>query len=170
MLEEEKKERKKAVKQENGMNKKQVSLSQEQRQALEQLISKGTAPARKVQHAHILLKSDSSEQGPKWSDQHIHEAFNVGLATIWRVRQRFLAEGLDDALNRRPQPERPEKRRLDGEQEAHLIALACGVAAEGEGQWSLRLLATRMVKLGYVEQLSADTVRRTLKKINSSRG
>src|SRR2546421_10171851 len=170
MLEEEKKERKKAAKQENGMNKKQVSLSQEQRQALEHLISKGTAPARKVQHAHILLKSDSSEHGPNWSDQHIHEAFNVGLATIWRVRQRFLAEGLDDALNRRPQPERPEKRRLDGEQEAHLIALACGAAAEGEGQWSLRLLATRMVKLGYVEQLSADTVRRTLKKINSSRG
>jgi transposase len=152
------------------MKKNQVSLSEDQRQALEQLISRGTAPARKWQHAHILLKSDTSEQGPKWSDQQIHEAFDVGLATIWRVRQRLLTEGLDDALNRRPQPERPEKRRLDGEQEAHLIALACGATVEGEGQWSLRLLASRMVQLGYVEQVSADTVRRTLKKMNSSRG
>lgn len=152
------------------MKKYTIQLSQEHRLALQHLVSTGTAPARKLQHAHILLKSDSSEQGPKWSDQRIHEAFDVGLATIWRVRQRFLTEGLDDALNRRPQPERPEKRRLDGEQEAHLIALACGATAEGEGRWSLRLLAKRMVKLGYVEQVSADTVRRTLKKMNSSPG
>jgi transposase len=147
-----------------------IQLSQEQRLALQRLVSTGTAPARKLQHAHILLKADSSEQGPNWSDQQIQEAFEVGLATIWRVRQRFLSEGLDGALNRRPQPERPQQRRLDGEQEAHLIALACGATAEGEGQWSLRLLAQRMVKLGYVDQVSADTVRRTLKKINSSRG
>jgi transposase len=155
---------------ENLVKKYTIQLNQEQRLALQQLVSRGTAPARKLQHAHILLKSDRSEQGPKWSDQRIHEAFDVGLATIWRVRQRFLAEGLDGALNRRPQPERPQKRRLDGEQEAHLIALACGATAEGEGQWTLRLLAQRMVKLGYVEQVSADTVRRTLKKINSSLG
>lgn len=152
------------------MEKKSIVLTQEQRQRLQQLVSTGIAPVRKVQHAHILLKTDESEQGPKWSDQQIHEAFDVGLATIWRVRQRFLSQGLDDALNRRPQPERPEKRRLDGEQEAHLIALACGATAEGEGCWSLRLLASRMVNLGYVEQVSADTVRRTLKKMNSSRG
>jgi transposase len=152
------------------VKKKMIMLTQEQRQRLQQLVSTGTAPARKVLHARILLKSDESELGPKWSDQQIQEAFDVGLATIWRVRQRFLSQGLDGALNRRPQPERPEKRRLDGEQEAHLIALACGATAEGEGRWSLRLLASRMVKLGYVEQVSADTVRRTLKKINSSRG
>jgi len=152
------------------MEKKSIMLTHEQRQTLQQLVSTGTAPARKLQHAHILLKCDESEQGPKWSDQHIHEAFDVGLATIWRVRQRFLTEGLDDALNRRPQPQRPQKRRLDGEQEAHLIALACGAKAEGEGRWSLRLLASRMVQLGYVEQVSADTVRRTLKKMNSSPG
>ena len=152
------------------MGKKSIMLTPEQRQRLQQLVSRGRAPARKVQHAHILLKCDESEQGPKWSDQQIHEAFEVGLATIWRVRQRFLRQGLDDALNRRPQPQRPEKRRLDGEQEAHLIALACGATAEGEGPWSLRLLASRMVQLGYVEQVSADTVRRTLKKRNSSPG
>lgn len=152
------------------MKKKMIMLTPEQRQKLQQLVSTGTAPARKVLHARILLKSDESELGSKWSDQQIQEAFDVGLATIWRVRQRFLSQGLDDALNRHPQPERPQKRRLDGEQEAHLIALACGATAEGEGRWSLRLLASRMVKLGYVEQVSADTVRRTLKKTNSSRG
>jgi transposase len=152
------------------MGKKSIMLTQEQRQRLQQLVSTGRAPARKLQHAHILLKCDESEQGPKWSDQQIQEAFEVGLATIWRVRQRFLQQGLNDALNRRPQPERPEKRRLDGEQEAHLIALACGATAEGEGRWSLRLLASRMVQLGYVEQVSADSVRRTLKKMNSSLG
>ena len=155
---------------ENLVKKHTIQLTPEQRQALQHLVSTGTAPARRVQHAHILLKSDSSEQGPKWSDQQIHEAFDVGLATIWRVRQRFLAEGLDNALNRRPQPARPQKRCLDGEQEAHLIALACGATAEGEGRWSLRLLANRMVKLGYVKQVSADTVRRTLKKMNSNPG
>ncbi len=152
------------------MKKKMIMLTPEQRQKLQQLVSTGTAPARKVLHARILLKTDESELGSKWSDQQIQEAFDVGLATIWRVRQRFLSQGLDDALNRHPQPERPQKRRLDGEQEAHLIALACGATAEGEGRWSLRLLASRMVKLGYVEQVSADTVRRTLKKTNSSRG
>lgn len=152
------------------MEKKTITLTPEQHAELQHLVSTGTAPARKLLHAHILLKADESQQGPGWSDQQIREAFAVGLATIWRVRQRFLVQGLDDALNRRPQPERPEKRRLDGEQEAHLIALACGAAAEGEGQWSLRLLASRMVKLGYVEQVSADTVRRTLKKMHSSHG
>lgn len=152
------------------MKKKTIMLTAEQRQRLQHLISTGRASARLLQHAHILLKSDASEQGPKWSDQHIHEAFDVSLATIWRVRQRFLLQGLDEGLNRRPQPPRPQKRRLDGEQEAHLIALACGAKAEGEGGWSLRLLASRMVHLGYVEHLSADTVRRTLKKMNSSHG
>ncbi len=106
------------------MEKKTITLTPEQQAELQHLVSTGTAPARKLLHAHILLKADESQQGPAWSDQQIREAFAVGLATIWRVRQRFLVQGLDDALNRRPQPERPEKRRLDGEQEAHLIALA----------------------------------------------
>ncbi len=147
-----------------------IKLSQEQRASLQQLITAGTAPARKVMHAHILLKTDSSEQGVNWSDEQIHEAFGVGMATIWRVRRRFVEHGLDDALNRRPQPERPEKRIFDGEKEAHLIALTCGEKPEGEGEWSLRFLSERLVKLGHVEQVSHETVRQVLKKTNSNHG
>lgn len=97
-----------------------IHLQPEQRQALEALTNHGQAPARTIKHAQILLKS---EQG--WSDKQIMQAFGVGETTLWRVRRRFLEQGLDDALHRRPQPERPEKRKLTGEAEAHLIALAC---------------------------------------------
>lgn len=152
------------------MKKNSVKLTQEQRQQLEQLIGSGRAPARKIMHAHILLKVDSSSDGPDWSDKQIQQAFGVGESTIWRVRRRFLEQGLDDALNRRPQPQRPEKRKLHGELEAHLIAITCGEKPEGEGRWSLRLLANKLVALGEVEEVSYETVRRTLKKTNSSRG
>jgi transposase len=147
-----------------------VQLTREQRQQLEQLIQSGTAPARKIMHAHILLKVDSSQDGPDWSDKEIHEAFGVGEATIWRVRRRFLEQGLEDALTRRPQPERPERRILNGAHEAHLIAITCGSKPDGEGRWSLRLLANKLVKLGEVESVSYETVRQTLKKTNSSHG
>ena len=147
-----------------------IKLSEEQRANLQHLLAAGTAPARKVMHAHILLKTDSSQQGVNWSDEQIREAFGVGMATIWRVRRRFVEHGLEDALNRRPQPERPEKRILDGEKEAHLIALTCGEKPEGEGEWSLRLLSERLVKLGHVERVSHETVRQALKKTNSNHG
>src|SRR5207249_11995999 len=102
------------------MKKHTIELTQAQRQVLEGLISKGQAPARKITHAQILLKSAEGT----WTDQEIGKAFTVSEATIWRVRQRFVEHGLDDGLNRRPQPERPQKRKLMGEHEAHLIALA----------------------------------------------
>lgn len=152
------------------MSKYIVKLDGEQRSGLEQLIRSGQAPARKLMHARILLKADSGEDGPNWPDTQISEALEVSLPTIWRVRRRFVERGLDDALTRRPQPERPGKRIFDGEKEAHLIALTCGEKPEGEGQWSLRLLAERLVKVGEVEQVSHETVRQVLKKTNSSRG
>ena len=148
------------------MKKNSVKLTQEQRQQLEQLIGSGQAAARTIMHAHILLKVDSSSDGPNWSDKQIQQAFGVGESTIWRVRCRFLEQGLDDALHRRPQPERPEKRKLHGELEAHLIAITCGEKPEGEGRWSLRLLANKLVEVGEVEEVSYETVRRTLKKTN----
>jgi transposase len=148
------------------MKKNLVKLTQEQRQQLEQLIRSGKAPARTIMHAHILLKVDTSSDGPNWSDNQIQQAFGVGTATIWRVRRRFLEHGLADALHRRPQPERPEKRKLNGELEAHLIAITCGEKPEGEGRWSLRLLANKLVEVGEVEEVSYETVRRTLKKTN----
>jgi len=121
-------------------------------------------------HAHILLKVDSSPTGSDWSDEQIQRAFGVGASTIWRVRRRYLEQGVEDALNRRPQPERPQKRLLTGEVEAHLIAITCGEKLEGEGRSRLRLLAHKLVALEEVEEVSYETVRRILKKTNSSRG
>jgi transposase len=152
------------------MKKLTIELSQEQRQALEDIISKGKERARKIMHAHVLLKADSGPQGPNWSDQHIQEAFGVGASTIWRLRRRVVEKGLDDALNRRPQPERPEKRKVNGQQEAYLLALTCSQAPAGRKHWTLRLLADKMVALGYSEPISHKTVWVVLKKMNSNRG
>jgi transposase len=117
-----------------------------------------------------LLKIDESEQGSNWSDKQVKEAFGVGEATIWRIRRRFGDQGLEDALNRRPQPERPEKRKITGEQEAHLIAMTCSPAPQGYQRWTLRLLADKLVELGYVEQIDRKTVWVALKKTNSNPG
>jgi len=92
-----------------------VQLTEEQRQALKQLIGSGVAPARKIMHAQILLKADSGQAGPAWSDEQIQQTFGVGLSTVERVRKRFVEHGLDQALNRRPQPQRPEKRQVNGD-------------------------------------------------------
>ena len=152
------------------MKKYQIELTQAQRQALEQLIKAGQARARKIMHAHILLKSDSGEQSPKWPDEEIAHAFDVGASTILRVRKRFVEHGLADAIERRPQPPRPEKRILNGRHEAYLIALSCGEKPPGQERWSVRLLAHKMVEVGYVEQVGRETVRVTLKKMNSNPG
>jgi len=147
----------------------EVTLSEEQRHALHQLISKGKAPARKLAHARILLKIDRNAPGPRRTDEQVAEAFEMSRYTVIRIRERFVTNGLDDALTHRPHTQ-TRARALDGEQEAHLIALSCSSCPEGQARWTLRLLANRMVELGYVEQVSYETVRRTLKKTNSSRG
>lgn len=152
------------------MKKYLVQLNEEQRQALRQLIGSGVAPARKIMHAQILLKADSSEAGPGWSDEQIQQTFEVGRSTVERVRKRFVEKGFEDALNRRPQPERPEKRILNGKHEAYLIALSCSEKPEGYARWSVRLLAHKMVELGYVEQVGREAIRQTLKKMNSNPG
>ena len=142
-----------------------VMLSPEQRQALQQLISSGTASARTLARARILLKADEAEGGPAWTHAAIAEAVEVHALTVSRVCQRFAEGGLPAALHRKKQEKRKE-RRLDGAGEAHLIALTCSEAPEGRERWSLRLLAERMVELGYVEELSHETVRQVLKKGN----
>lgn len=152
------------------MKKYSVELTSAQRQELEQLIKAGQAKARKIMHAHILLKSDGGEDGPKWSDAQIQQAFEVGESTILHVRKRFVEHGLQDALGRRPQPPRPEKRILNGRQEAYLIAISCGEKPQGRERWSVRLLAHKMVEVGYLEQVGRETIRVTLKKMNSNRG
>lgn len=146
-----------------------ITLTEEERQMLGEMISRGKAAARKLTHARILLKADQSKEGPGWEDAAIAQGLDVGTATVERVRKRFVEEGLEAALDRR-QPRRQYQHKLDGDGEAHLIALACSEAPEGRSRWTLRLLAERMVALQYVEKLSKDTVRRTLKKTNLSLG
>jgi transposase len=147
----------------------EVSLSEEQRHVLHQLISSGKAPARQLAHARILLKIDRSTSQPKWADEQVAEMLEVSRYTVIRIRERFVEHGFEDALNRRRAPH-AYTRALDGEQEAHLVALACSSSPQGQARWTLRLLAGRMVELGYVEQVSHETVRQTLKKTSSSLG
>ena len=142
-----------------------VTLTQEERVLLAGMLSRGKAAARKLAHARILLKADVSPGGPGWQDRQIATSLEVGTATVDRVRRRFVEEGLEAALERR-QPRRQYQRKLDGDGEAHLIALACSEPPEGRSRWTLRLLADRMVQLAYVEELSKDTVGRVLKKTN----
>jgi transposase len=145
-----------------------VILSDTEREQLKGLIAAGTAPARKLTHARILLKADQSPEGPAWVDDAIAEAVEVSQPTVCRVRKQYFEEGMEAALNRRP-PNREYHRKLDGEQEARLVALACSEPPEGQARWSLRLLADKMVELEIVEEdLSYQTVRRTLKKTSSS--
>jgi len=146
-----------------------VTLTEEERRRLQEMLSRGKAAARKLTHARILLKADAAAGGPGWNDESIAEAMEVGRATVERVRKEFVEEGLDVALERR-KPRRQYQRKLDGDGEAHLVALACQEPPEGRSRWTLRLLADRMVQLEYVDRLSYQTVRRTLKKTNSSLG
>ena len=144
-----------------------VRLTPEERDELEKLVSAGEARARKLMHAHILLEADAD--GPNWADAQIHEALGTGTATIERVRKAFVEEGLPDSLNRK-QRRKNTPRKLDGDQEAHLMALACSPAPKGHDRWTLRLLADKMVKLEYVDTLSYETVRQVLKKQKLSLG
>jgi len=146
-----------------------VTLTGEERQTLQEMLSRGKAAARKLMHARILLKADAAPGGVAWNDQRIAEALDVGRATVERVRKEFVEEGLDAALERR-RPRRLYARKLDGDGEAHLVALACQKPPDGRSRWTLQLLADRMVQLEYVEEISYQTVRRTLKKTNSSLG
>jgi transposase len=146
-----------------------VILTPTERDQLKHLLAAGTASARKLTHARILLKADQGPQGPGWVDEAIAEAVEVSQPTISRVRQQYVEQGLEAALNRRP-PSREYVRRLDGAQEARLIALACAKPPTGQARWSLRLLADKLVELEIVEEaISYQTVRRILKKTRSSR-
>ena len=147
----------------------QVQLSLAERARLQALVTNGSATAHSHIHARILLKADAGPEGPAWTDAMISSALDVGLSTVARVRQSAVQDGVEAALQRRL-PKRVYQRTLDGVAEAHLLALTCSTPPEGAGRWSLRLLAERMVELDYVETVSHETVRQTLKKTNSSRG
>ena len=143
-----------------------VRLSREERKSLKSLVSSGKGPARMFTRARILLKADVGESGPGWADEKIAEALDVTIQTIERVRKQLVEEGLEAVLSRRTYVQKVSRKKLDGDAEAHLIALACSETPEGYTRWSLRLLADRMVELGYVESISHEAVRRVLKKTN----
>ena len=147
-----------------------VTLTPEERGELQRMISAGKAAARKLAHARVLLKADEAEGGPGWTDQQIADALDVGLSTVWRVRQRFVEEGTAAAVAPKSAT-RAYARKLDGAGEARLVKLACSKPPEGRKCWTLQLLADRMVVLGHAEDgLSYETVRRVLKKTSSSPG
>ncbi len=146
-----------------------VTLTESERRDLQSMVSTGKAAARKLVRARILLLADQAEGGPGKSDPEIVAALGCGRATVERVRQQFVEEGLEDTLKPRPTT-RTYLRRLDGKAEAHLVAIACGAPPQGRARWTLRLLADQMVALGQVESIAHETVRQTLKKMTSSRG
>lgn len=146
-----------------------VTLTGEERDELQAMLNRGRVLARRLMRARVLLHADEGEAGPGWTDAAIAEAVQCGVRTVERVRQRFVEEGLEATLDPRPSS-RVYERKLDGEAEAHLIALTCGEPPAGHERWSLRLLAERVVALGIAESVSHETVRRTLKKTSSSPG
>lgn len=148
--------------------KSRVRLTTRDRQQLQRLVTTGTAAARTLSHARILLKADAMPAGPSWSDAQIRDALDVSLSTIVRVRRAYARAGLVAALHRQP-PTTTRPRKLDGRQEAHLVTLACSSPPPGQARWTLRLLTDHFVELdGTI--VSDETVRRLLKKTNSNPG
>jgi len=141
-----------------------VRLTVEERTELEELIHTGKRAASVILHARILLKADAGANGPGWDDGRIAEAVECGASTVYRVRQAWVEEGLAATLFRKKPTGRPY-RKLDGAQEARLIALACAAPPEGRSRWTMRLLADRLVELEVVDTIGPECVRMTLKKM-----
>ena len=146
-----------------------VRLTAEERMQLTELISTGRRAASVLTRARMLLKADASEGGPHWSDQEIAEAVETSLSSIHRVRQTFVDEGLAAVLARQ-QPTGRQYHKLDGAQEARLVALTCSTPPEGRARWTLQWLADRLVELEVVDTIGRECVRTTLKKTTSSHG
>lgn len=146
-----------------------VRLTAEERTQLTELISTGRRAASVLTRARMLLKADASEGGPDWSDREIAEAVETSLSSIHRVRQAFVEDGLAVALERQ-RPTGRQYRKLDGAQEARLIAVTCSAPPEGRARWTLQWLADRLVALEVVDTIGRECVRTTLKKTISSHG
>jgi hypothetical protein len=151
------------------MKKYKVTLSDEEMTKLETIVSKGSHKSQKLLNALILLNSNEIKSAVKASNEQISQILYVSMRKIDRVKQRFVAGGLEIAIDGHPK-EREYERKIDGELEAHIIALSCSQAPSGFGRWSLRILADKVVELSYIESISHETVRRVLKKTNLSRG
>lgn len=152
------------------MKKYRVTLNDEERQRLQALIAAGKAAAKTLAHARILLQADQADGGPAWTDRRIAEALEGSVATVERVRQRLVEQGLDAAPRRKEQDRPSRASTIDGRAEARLVALACSAPPDGRKRWTLRLLADRLVELEVVEPVGREAVRLALKTMRSSRG
>jgi len=139
-----------------------VRLTEKERNVLRDVVKKLKGTSQKVRRAHVLLKADAD--GPNWTDRRIAEAFFCRTKTVENIRQRLVTEGFETVLNGKKRALPPRQKRLDGEQEAKVIALRLGKPPQGFANWTLRLLAERVVELGIVESVSHETIRKTLKK------
>jgi hypothetical protein len=147
------------------MIKYKVTLTKEEREQLSAIISKGSHSAQQYRNAYILLNCDESEHNEKNINEEVSRVLKVSMRMIDRVKQRFVEDGFESCLERKPMVKTKTKK-IDGEIEAHLIALSCGKAPDGFSKWSLRLLADKMVELKYVDDISYETIRKALKKTN----
>lgn len=146
-----------------------VTLTDEERQQLSALVRKGKGEARRLTRARILLMADEKQSDVAWKDAAIAKALGVHVSTVERIREKCVEMGVEAALNH-TRPKRRRSKVLDGAGEAHLIQLACTQAPDGHERWSLRMLADKLIELEVVETISRETVRTTLKKMNSSLG
>jgi len=144
-----------------------VTLTDKERDQLQELVSTGKTQAYRIKHANILLKSDAN--GDAWTDEDVAAAFGCSTRTVENVRQRFVLQGLEAAIERKKREKPPTDPILDGAGEARLIALACSTPPDGYSRWTLKLLADRCVELNITDAISPQTVMRTLKKMNSNR-
>lgn len=147
-----------------------VRLTPEERTTLKKLLTSGRGSGRMFTRVRILLKADQSKEGPAWSDEKISDAFDVTVQTIEKVRKQLVEEGFEAVLSRRQYSQKVSRKKIDGDVEAHLIALCCSNPPKGRARWTLRLLADKVVELGYVDNISYEAVRQTLKKTNLSLG
>jgi hypothetical protein len=139
-----------------------VRLTKDEREALTEVVKKLRGTSQKVRRAQVLLKADAD--GPAWTDRQIAEAFSCRIQTVENIRERFVVDGFDQALERKKRDTPPTEKSLNGEQEAKVIATRLGAPPKGYANWTLRLLARKVVELGIVDSVSHETIRQTLKK------
>lgn len=144
----------------------QVNLSQEQRQRLKSISANGFSPAKKIRHAQVLLMADQTHPEGRWTDSQIAKALGMHVNTVASIRKRFVLEGEAPALNRRQRITPPVAPKLDGEAHAHLVAICCSQPPNGRTRWTLSLLAQELTTRGIVTEISRETVRQSLKKMN----
>lgn len=146
-----------------------VTLTKEERETLTAFVTKGKGNARRLRRAQILLMADEAQEGGGWKDSDMAKALNAHVATVERTRKACVLNGIEAAMNH-TRPQKSRSKRLDGAGEACLIQLACSQAPAGYEEWTMQLLASKLIELEVVETISAETIRTTLKKINLSHG